>query len=100
MGQVAILGHFHIIGIAPRARNPQLPVEKEVQSYKKMYSLVHIRTSRKRKASGLQFGDFLERFLDRRKAMRPVEARIVSGSRKSPQTKPAIIGSAAQTRCA
>ena len=65
-----------------------------------MYSLVHIRTSRKRKASGLQFGDFHERFLDRRKAVGPVEARIVSGSHKSAQTKPAIIGSAAQTGCA
>ena len=64
-----------------------------------MYSHVHIRTSRKRKASGLQFGDFLERFLDRRKAVGPVEARTVSGSHKSPQTKPAIIGSAAQTGC-
>ena len=65
-----------------------------------MYSPVHIRTSRKRKVSGLQFGDFDERFLDRRKAVGPVEARIVSTSRKSPQTKPAIIGSAAQTGCA
>ena len=65
-----------------------------------MHSPVHIRTPRKRKASGLQFGDFLERFLDRKKAVGPVEARIVSGSRKSPQTKPAIIGSAAQTGCA
>ena len=60
-----------------------------------MYSLVHIRTSTKRKASGLQFGDFHERFLDRRKAARSVEA-----ASKSPQTKPAIIGSAAQTGCA
>ena len=57
-------------------------------------------TSRKRKASGHQFGDFHERLLDRRKAARSEEARIVSGSRKSPQTKPAIIGSAAQTGCA
>ena len=65
-----------------------------------MYSPVHIRTSRKRKVSGLQFGEFDERFLDRRKAVRSVEARIVSTSRKSPQTKPAIIGSAAQTGCA
>ena len=65
-----------------------------------MYSHVHIRTSRKRKASGLLFGDFHERSLDRKKAVRSVEARIVSGSRKSPQTKPAIIGSAAQTGCA
>ena len=65
-----------------------------------MYSLVHIRTSRKRKASGLPFGDFHERSLDRKKAVSSVEARTVSGSHKSPQTKPAIIGSAAQTGCA
>ena len=63
-----------------------------------MYSLVHIRTSRKRKASGLQFGDVHERFLDRRKALGPVEARIVSGSHKSQQAKPAIIGPAAQAQ--
>ena len=65
-----------------------------------MHSLVHIRTSRKRKASGLLFGDFHERSLDRKKAVSSVEARTVSGSHKSPQTKPAIIGSAAQTGCA
>ena len=94
------MGHFDLLDIGPRARSSGLLVEKEVQSYKKMYSLVHIRTSRKRKASGLLFGDFHERSLDRRKAVRSVEARIVSGSHKSPQRKPAIIGSAAQTGCA
>ena len=86
---------------APPRLGSRMLVEKQVNSYKKMYSPVHIRTSRKRKVSGLQFGDFHERrSLDRKKAVRSVEARIVSGSRKSPQTKPAIIGSAAQTGCA
>ena len=99
MGQCPILGHFDLLGTVPRARGAGLLVEKEVQSYKKMYSLVHIRTSRKRKASGLQFGDVHERFLDRRKSVGPVEARIVSISNKSPQTKPAIIGSTVQTGC-
>ena len=74
LGQCPILGHCHIFGTVPRARGSGLLVEKEAQSYKKMCSLVHIRTSRKRKASGLQFGDFHERFLDGRKAVRSVEA--------------------------
>ena len=99
MGQCPILGHCNLFGIVPRERGTELPVENEVGSYKKLYSHVHIRTSRKRKASGLQFGDFLERFLDRKKAVGAVEARIVSTSNKSPQTKPAIIGSAVQTGC-
>ena len=65
-----------------------------------MYSLVHIRTSRERKVSGLLFGECDERSRHRKKAVSSVEARTVSGSHKSPQTKPAIIGSAAQTGCA
>ena len=93
------MGHFDLLDIGPRARSSGLLVETEVQSYKKMHSLVHIRTSTKRKASGLLFGDFHERSLDRKKAVSSVEARTVSGSHKSPQTKPAIIGSAAQTDC-
>ena len=68
MDQAPIMDHPRKYGRSPGRARPPNTRRKEAESYKKMYSHVHIRTSRKRKASGLLFGDFHERALDRKKA--------------------------------